>query len=81
MGSALQDFYAARLGERIPISRVRVTRIPGSAALAMSNGEMRTTPLNAGANSFPIVFNNACVSWHELAGRFMFGAHKRISEP
>jgi hypothetical protein len=73
VGTALKDFYSERLGNRIPVSREPVERVVGSAALAMSDGNLLATPMNAGDNSFPFIFNNACVSWHELAGRFMFG--------
>ncbi len=27
---------------------------------------------NVGGKGLPIIINNACVSWHELAGRFLF---------
>ncbi|MBY0241199.1 MAG: hypothetical protein K2X55_17975 [Burkholderiaceae bacterium] len=73
VGSALLDFYKEPLGRRQPASREENVRVVGSAALAMHDGNLLATPMNTGANSFPLIFNNACVSWHELAGRFMFG--------
>lgn len=73
VGSALKDFYSKRLSERMPISREPIERIVGSAGLAMSDGNLLATPTNAGDNGYPFIFNNACVSWHKLAQRFMFG--------
>lgn len=76
VGSALLDFYAEGAGDRTPASFEAVGRVVGSAALVMADGNLLATPMNAGANSFPIIFNNACVSWHELASRFMFGGSR-----
>ncbi|QJD93245.1 hypothetical protein HH213_26070 [Duganella dendranthematis] len=73
VGTAVRDFCAVPLGDRTPVSREPIDRIAGSAALGMFDGNLLATPTNAGAGRFPFVFNNACVSWHELAGRFMFG--------
>jgi hypothetical protein len=73
VGAAVKDFCSVRLGDRTPASREPIDRIVGSAALGMYDGNLLATPTDAGAGRFPLIFNNACVSWHELAGRFMFG--------
>ncbi|MYM28327.1 hypothetical protein GTP58_08320 [Duganella sp. CY15W] len=73
IGTAVKDFCAVPLGDRTPESCEPIDRIAGSAALGMFDGNLLATPTNAGAGRFPFIFNNACVSWHELAGRFMFG--------
>ena len=73
VGNALLDFFSVPLGERKPTSSENVERVVGSAALSMFDGNLLATPMNAGGNSYPFVINNACVSWHELAARFMFG--------
>jgi hypothetical protein len=73
VGTAVKDFCSVPLGDRTPTSRESIDRIVGSAALRMFDGNLLATPTSAGAGRFPFIFNNACVSWHELAGRFMFG--------
>lgn len=73
VGTAVKDFCSVPLGDRTAISSESIDRIVGSAALAMFDGNLLATPTDAGAGRFPFIFNNACVSWHELAGRFMFG--------
>jgi hypothetical protein len=71
-GTAVRDFCSVPLGDRTPTSREPIDRIVGSAALGMFDGNLLATPTDAGAGRFPFIFNNACVSWHELAGRFIF---------
>jgi hypothetical protein len=71
--NALLDFFSVPLGERKPAFSEDIDRVAGSAALSMFDGNLLATPMNAGGNSYPFVINNACVSWHELAARFMFG--------
>jgi hypothetical protein len=73
VGNALLDFFSTPLGSRKPAFREDIDRVAGSAALAMFDGNLLATPINAGGNNYPFVINNACVSWHELAMRFMFG--------
>lgn len=42
-------------------------------ALRMSDGNYISLPEAIASRNSPIVMNNACASWHRLAGDFMFG--------
>ncbi len=73
VGTALSDFHAALQEDRLkPIRREDIPRVPGSAAMAMADNNLVMVSPSLAASGSPIVVNNACVSWHQLAGRFTF---------
>ncbi|OYU68592.1 MAG: hypothetical protein CFE28_00395 [Alphaproteobacteria bacterium PA2] len=71
VGTAIKDFIDLR-GSLESTSKVQIPRVVGSAAMAMSDHNYIVAPQSIAANGTPIIFNNACVSWRELSGRFMF---------
>jgi len=73
VGTALLDFADARREDRInPTKRETVPRIVGSAAMAMADNNLVMVSQSLAASGSPIILNNACVSWHQLASRFTF---------
>lgn len=73
VGSAIRDWSERiRSKEFEPVHREPLDRVLGSAVLAMSDHNYLPMPRALACEGSPIIFNNACVSWHELAGRFMF---------
>jgi hypothetical protein len=81
-GQALQDFINLKTADQRKIStikREKRNRIQGSMALKMSDGNMLIALHSIGYKTSPIIFNNACCSWHELASRFIYaGARSYI---
>lgn len=73
IGNAVNDFYALRMSERQADVREKIDRVAFSAAMQMYDGNILVTPRGVGDNLTPVILNNACASWHQLAGRFMFG--------
>jgi hypothetical protein len=70
-GTAIRDFTDAKREDRIePTKRETVSRVQGSAAMADNN--LLVTSQSLAASGSPIILNNACVSWHQLASRFTF---------
>lgn len=55
-----------------PVHREEIPRVIGSAAMAMADNNYIAMPRSLACEGSPIIVNNACVSWHELAKRFMF---------
>jgi hypothetical protein len=73
VGSAIRDWSErARDNAFEPVHREPLDRVLGSAVLAMADDNYLPMPRALACEGSPIIFNNACVSWHELAGRFMF---------
>lgn len=73
VGSAIRDWSErVRDKEFEPVLREPLDRVLGSAVLAMADNNYLPMPRALACEGSPIIFNNACVSWHELAGRFMF---------
>ena len=73
VGTAIQDFIArARDDSFEPVHRGKVPRVRSSMALKMADGPFLMLPEAMASKNSPIVFNNACGSWHRLAGDFMF---------
>jgi hypothetical protein len=74
IGTAIQDFNErTRGGEDLePIKKERVSRVPNSAALRMSDHNYIAIPQSLANEGTPIIINNACSSWHRLAGTFAF---------
>ncbi|HDZ53818.1 hypothetical protein LCGC14_0269670 [marine sediment metagenome] len=74
VGSAIKD-YADWSGrdDFEPVHKEPLDRVKSSAAMAMFDNNYIPMPTSLAGNGTPIVINNACVSWHELAARFTFG--------
>ena len=72
VGSAVRYFVDMRAQDKIePVKKEQVDRVTGSAVMKMFDHNYVAVPRNLGNKATPIVINNACVSWHELAKRFM----------
>lgn len=73
VGSAIRD-WSERVRDKDfePVHREPLGRVLGSAVLAMADNNYLPMPRTLACEGSPIIFNNACVSWHELASRFMF---------
>jgi hypothetical protein len=73
VGTAIEDYMRLNR-ERIlePVKREIIPRVLGSAALKMHDHNYLAMPRELADHGAPIIFNNACASWHELSGRFMF---------
>lgn len=75
VGTAINDYIErTRDPERLqPVKKELINRVVGSAALKMSDGNFIAVPRSLANYGCPIVLNNACASWHRLAGNFVFG--------
>jgi hypothetical protein len=75
VGTAMNDFMSrTRNHEDLePTIKDTVSRVLGSAAMKMHDNNFIALPRSLANESTPIVINNACVSWHRLAGNFVFG--------
>ena len=73
VGSAIKD-YAEWSGREDfePVHKEALDRVRSSAAMAMFDNNFIPMPVAIAGSSTPIIINNACVSWHELAARFTF---------
>jgi hypothetical protein len=73
VGTAIRDFMERmRADELEPVRDEHVDRVAMSAAMAMHDHNYIAMPRALAEHGTPIVINNACVSWHELASRFTF---------
>jgi hypothetical protein len=81
-GYALQDFINFRTSDEKRIRTIKkeeTNRVQNSMALKMSDGNLLIMLHSIGYRTSPIIFNNACCTWHELAARFIFaGARSYI---
>jgi hypothetical protein len=76
VGKAITDFvHRTRDGasELEPVKRDKVARVVGSAAMKMSDDNLLFAQHTIAGVGTPVVFNNACLSWHRLAGDMIFG--------
>ncbi|MGR3630481.1 MAG: hypothetical protein ACU0BP_14545 [Sulfitobacter sp.] len=74
VGTAIRDFTERSGRDNLePVQKEPLDRVRMSAAMAMFDHNFIPMPVSIAANGTPIVINNACVSWHELAARFTFG--------
>jgi hypothetical protein len=55
-----------------PVRKELIPRVLGSAVLQMFDNNYIAMPRTLADHGSPIIFNNACASWHELADRFIF---------
>lgn len=73
VGTAILDYVErTRDKELEPVHKETIGRVLGSAAMAMADNNYLPMPRALACEGSPIIINNACVSWHELAGRFLF---------
>lgn len=74
VGKAIIDWIelTRNVGGLEPVIREEIPRVMGGAALKMFDDNYIPTPQSIACNGSPIVLNNACVSWLELASRFTF---------
>ncbi len=76
VGTAMNDFIELTKppdDKLKPVKKVPIKRVVGSAALKMHDSNYISLPKSVAGQNTPIIINNACVSWHRLAGNFMFG--------
>jgi hypothetical protein len=73
VGTAINDFMDRTSRRELqPVKKETVSRVFGSAALKMHDGNLILLPKPLADEGTPIVINNACVSWHRLAKHFSF---------
>ncbi len=73
VGTAIKDFCdRSKEHPMKPKTREPLQRVVGSAALMMADNLYLAHTHSVAAMGTPIIINNACVSWHDLAGRFFF---------
>ncbi|MFQ8433989.1 hypothetical protein [Amaricoccus sp. W119] len=74
VGTAISDWLELVEGADPlePIAREQIPRVLGSAMLQMHDDNYLMMPRALADHGTPIIFNNACASWHELADRFIF---------
>jgi hypothetical protein len=76
VGKAMTDFMDRERDEPMglkPIKKDTVKRVVGSAAMKMSDSNLLFAQHTMAGVGTPIVINNACLSWHRLAGDMIFG--------
>lgn len=72
-GTAMKDWVEERSAKTLePTKKEVIPRVLGSAALRMHDGNYLAALQSVADEKTPIVINNACSSWHELAQRFTF---------
>ncbi|MEM6898278.1 MAG: hypothetical protein AAF583_00705 [Pseudomonadota bacterium] len=74
IGTAIRDFVELDREDNDfqPIEKQNLDRVLGSAALKMSDNNYLPLPNSIASNGTPVIINNACSSWQNLAGRFTF---------
>lgn len=73
VGTAIADFVEQKRAKNLkPVQRENIPRVLGSAALKMADHNYIAMPRDLADSGSPVIFNNACASWHQLSGRFMF---------
>ena len=75
VGTAIKDYVERERGPdgMKPVIKDTIPRVKGSAVLKMSDDNFIPTPSSLANQRTPIIINNSCWSWHELAARFTFG--------
>lgn len=76
VGTAITDFLKLTSqgeNELEPVQKELVDRVSGSSALKMFDHNYIALPHALAGTNTPIIFNNACVSWHTLAEKFFVG--------
>ncbi|MBG78247.1 MAG: hypothetical protein CL570_04370 [Alphaproteobacteria bacterium] len=75
VGTAILDYIerSRDMDDFKPVKKVPINRVRGSSALKMWDNNYIPVPEHIAGDSLPIILNNACSSWHRLAGDFIFG--------
>lgn len=75
VGTAILDYIerSKDINDFKPVKKEPIGRVRGSSALKMWDNNYIPVPEHIAGESLPIVLNNACSSWHRLAGNFVFG--------
>ena len=75
VGNVIHDFLN-RLDQSYndfePVKKETVSRVAGSSAMMMSDSNLLFAQHTMADTGTPIIINNACLSWHRLAGNMMF---------
>lgn len=75
VGTAMNDFMErVKTGpnELQPVKRATVDRVVGSSAMMMSDSNLLFAQHTLADMGTPIIINNACLSWHRLAGALTY---------
>ncbi len=73
VGTAIRDFHThMEMSDLEPVKKEAITRVYGSAAMAMMDNNYIVMPHSLACMGTPIIINNACVSWHELSQRLTY---------
>lgn len=75
VGQAIHDFTlltAQGPKELMPVKKETVSRVVGSSAMMMSDSNLLFAYPTIADVGTPIIINNACLSWHRLAGDMTF---------
>lgn len=77
MGIKRENGHAIAVGRKVlpqiqPKTKETIPRVPGAVALRMFDNNYLPTPQIIAGKGSPIILNNACTSWHNLAGTFTF---------
>lgn len=74
VGTAINDYLKKddENGRMQPTKQEPIDRVRWSSALQMFDHNLILAPRPLADNGSPVILNNACVSWHRLAGTFMF---------
>jgi hypothetical protein len=76
VGNALHEFNERLADDTVklePTKKETVDRVVGSAALKMFDSNLLFAQHAVAGVGTPIVINNACLSWHRLAGNMTYG--------
>jgi hypothetical protein len=76
VGTAILDWVERTKGplELKPVKKVDIARVAGAAAMKMYDHNYLPHPTSLAGQQTPLILNNACTSWHELAVRFTFAS-------
>jgi hypothetical protein len=75
VGTAIHDFNRLMDGgpsKLDPVKKENVDRVVGSSAMMMSDSNFIFSHHSMADVGTPIIINNACVSWHRLAGNMTY---------
>jgi hypothetical protein len=75
VGTAIHDFNELLNdgpSQLKPVKREAISRVVGSSAMMMSDSNLLFAQHTMADTGTPIIFNNACLSWHRLAGDMTF---------
>lgn len=74
VGTAILDYVERNKekGGMEPVKRETIPRVAGSSAIKLFDGNYLMIPNSIADEHSPIIINNACTSWHRLAGTATF---------